>query len=435
MSNCNICTEKYNKTKRAKIICSCEFETCRTCAKEYIIDKIKNNLKEAHCMSCKIPWTRKFMFDNFEKTFINNVYKIHYENLLLEKELSLLQITQPYVEKEIKIEEYKNKLDLLNIESKNIEQEYMTKKIDNFQKKNKIKNELQDVVDNFNDIKLKKFVRNCPNNSCRGFLYDDGEFFNCQLCKKYTCKDCHELLGELVQNHTCNKDILESVKLLEKDSRSCPKCSSLIYKINGCDQIFCVECHTAWNWKTGNLITYNIHNPHYFEYIREQNRGITPRNPLDILCGREIDEHFVITLINAIKFDSTTHELFICEVARNVMHIRFIEIPKFQDEDHDNYCRQLRINYMRNKIEKDEFKLLIQKKDKDYNKKKELFDILIMFINCMTDIFYVLVNDKKFEQSINKMIVLKNYTNECLEDVSRSYNCKYYYINEEFALI
>ena len=42
------------------------------------------------------------------------------------------------------------------------------------------------------------------------------------------------------------------------------------------------------------------------------------------------------------------------------------------------------------------------------NKKKEIFDILITFINCMTDIFYVLVDNKNYDNSIKEMILLKN---------------------------
>lgn len=435
MSNCNICIEKYNKTKKAKIICSCEFESCRSCAKEYIIDRIKNNLEEAHCMSCKIQWTRKFLYDNFEKSFINNVYHIHYENLLVERELSLLQITQPYVEKEIIIDNYKDKLNNLEAKSRAMEKEFLQKRINISHERHKIKNEMQEIINKFNNTQVKEFVRKCPNNNCHGFLEKYEGCYKCSLCNNYSCGDCYELLENLIENHICDKDILESVKLLQKDSKPCPKCSSMIYKINGCDQIFCVECHTAWNWETGNLITYNIHNPHYFEYIREQNSGITPRNPLDVLCGREIDEHFVIMLINTIKPNSSENELFICEVAKNILQIRFREIPKFQDENHDDYCRQLRINYMRNKINKEEFKQLIKKRNKEYNKKKEIFDILITFINCMTDIFYILVDNKNYDNSIKAMILLKNHTNEFLEDVSRTYNCKYYFINDEFIFI
>jgi hypothetical protein len=68
----------------------------------------------------------------------------------------------------------------------------------------------------------------------------------------------------------------------------------MIYKIEGCAQMFCTECHTAFNWNTLRIENGIIHNPHYFEWMRRQNEngGQVERNPNEILCGRELDHHF-----------------------------------------------------------------------------------------------------------------------------------------------
>ena len=78
--------------------------------------------------------------------------------------------------------------------------------------------------------------------------------------------------------------------MLAKDSKPCPKCQSLIFKINGCDQMWCTQCHTAFSWKTGKLEK-NIHNPHFYEWQRKNGGGAAPRNPGDFECGRELDFH------------------------------------------------------------------------------------------------------------------------------------------------
>lgn len=88
MSSCNICAEKFNKTNRCKVTCTCDFECCRTCIKTYILDKTE----DAHCMSCKVVWDRKFMSKSFEKTFMSKAYKNHREEILMQKELGMLQI-------------------------------------------------------------------------------------------------------------------------------------------------------------------------------------------------------------------------------------------------------------------------------------------------------------------------------------------------------
>ena len=101
---CSVCVEPFNKSTKYKITCGhCEYNACRTCIKTYLIDQSS----EIHCMSCKNEWTRKFLFDNIDKNWINKDYKNHCEQILLERELSLLPDTQPFVEKKIRKEDLK----------------------------------------------------------------------------------------------------------------------------------------------------------------------------------------------------------------------------------------------------------------------------------------------------------------------------------------
>jgi hypothetical protein len=371
--------------------------------------------------------------NNFDKKFITNTYRDLREQILIEREMGMLQATQPYVEKEIKIEELSKEMNVIKIES----EELISKLRSEI---NKIRSDSNDkmalVYDKISDLKgnveveRKKFIRKCPNGECHGFL---STALKCALCKIFACADCHEVKGtntEEREAHVCDQTVVESVKAIAKDSKPCPNCACITFKINGCDQMFCTECHMSWNWKTGRLVTSGpLHNPHYIAYMAQQNNGVAPRDPNDIICGQEIDNHFIIQIKR--KFHDKTLREFFMEIARNVLHIRSVELGRFRVEDGLQDNLKMRISYMRGHINKESFKKTIQKKDKENQKKREITNVLTMYVNCMTDLFYRLINNPENIEVISEMENLRTYTNNCFQEVSTIYNCKKYTIAED----
>jgi len=445
MSECNVCAEKYNKTKRAQVTCRCDYSACRSCIKTYLLHKIEN----AHCMNCKVEWDRKFMTDNFEKSFMSKGYRDHRRQVLIERELGMLQATQPYVEREIKID--KVNLEMKQTREKLKECEVRRKKIkelkilctdckflkDNFDKtkieRKLLREKLLQLLNLRNELytkstipEHKKFVQKCPYNECLGFL---SSALKCELCENFTCVHCHEVSGKTSierEAHNCNPEIVESIKFLKKDSKPCPKCASITFKIEGCSQMYCVECHTPWDWNSGRIVNGPIHNPHYFEFLARQNNGRIPRNPNDILCGREIDYEFILQL-------SLNNNTFV-EIARNIIHIRHVEVPRFETLNGLDDNLELRIKYMRNKIGKQTFEKRIQEKEKKNIKNNEIANVLNMYVNCMTDILYRLVNNPEASQTIKEEInALKDYVNESLQRISSTFNSKTYKLNQNFV--
>ena len=67
--------------------------------------------------------------------------------------------------------------------------------------------------------------------------------------------------------------------------------------------MWCTECKVAFNWNSGKIIYGGqIHNPHYYQYMRDQNNGINaPRNPGDVLCGGLIPYYSLSTLLRKIN--------------------------------------------------------------------------------------------------------------------------------------
>ena len=44
-------------------------------------------------------------------------------------------------------------------------------------------------------------------------------------------------------DHVCKETDIQSANMIKKETRNCPCCGTNIYKIAGCDQMWCTQCH------------------------------------------------------------------------------------------------------------------------------------------------------------------------------------------------
>lgn len=414
---CVICIEKFNNSKHQSVQCEfCEFTSCRKCYEKYILD----NNEYANCMHCKKQWDRRSLLMKFTRKFVDQNYRIHCENILFDTEKTLLPATQPIIE-ELKRKEEVQK------EMKNLNQQISQLCVQYRQFENSLNNSQIDTK--------KVFIKKCTNGDCRGFLSTQ---WKCGLCEHYSCPECHELKG-LDKNveHTCKKETIETVKMLTKDSKPCPGCAAMIFKIEGCNQMFCTQCKTVFDWKTCKIENGAVHNPHYFEWMRKN--GKEERNPLDIQCGREIDHHFINQLnrlSRSNKFNLREYEI----ICRNLIHMRHVILPKFLS-DHFTNNQDLRIGFLRGYISEEKFKKEIQKRTKKYNKNKELADIINTILTCTTEILYRLTNN--LQNSNGKFIIipydieltrLREYANSCFEETAATYKSKIFSIDKNMTI-
>ena len=215
--------------------------------------------------------------------------------------------------------------------------------------------------------------------------------------------------------------------------------------------MFCTQCHTAFSWTTGKIETNRIHNPHYYEMLRQGALGRqapvgrqAPRNPNDILCGREINDQFVRDCLrgpmsNSICLESAHIRRHFTDIVQKVMHYRHSVIPQYRVDDvEDN--REVRIKYLMNEMNEEQFKTTIQRCNKRREKNREIHDVLLMYVNTATDVIYRYVDiiskiSKSNESTtsdyveadqslINEMNNLCNYATECMQDISKTYGSK-----------
>jgi len=436
---CAACCESFNKSNRSKIICSyCpSFAACASCTERYLLD----SSQDAHCMSCKKVWPRSFMSQNFTQKFMNKTYKEHRENVLFEREKALMPATQPYVELEIKIRKWNTQklaaseklnrarymftriasrpsLDengivedrMTDLENARIEMYTMRASLENCEERLKILFSMR--YGNFHSQKIRRvFVRACPANDCKGFL---SSAWKCGICEQTTCSECHELK---MDDHVCVPANIETARLLDRDSRPCPKCASMIFKIDGCDQMWCTACHTAFSWRHGTIINTIIHNPHYYDYMRAN--GGLPRNPMDVPCGGFPDWSIVRQYI-------PQHSYY-----RAPVHAQHVLMPLYDRALADH--REMRIKYMLNELTDEKFKSMIQRDEKSRQKNTDVHNVLDMFVTVMTDLFQKLIITQSAVKFYIEAENIRKYTNESLATVSKNFsNCRVPILRDDF---
>ncbi len=289
-------------------------------------------------------------------------------------------------------------------------------------------NNEEDEIDELGEVKSKKarvFVRACPNNDCRGFL---SSHWKCGLCELYTCSKCHVLKGTHINkendDHTCNPDDVLTATLLKKDSKPCPKCAAQIFKISGCDQMWCTICSTAFSWKTGLLITNGIiHNPHYYEWMRRT--GVTERNPLEIRCGRELNYTFLREVRNNINrmFEVNDRSCIyerVSNMVQSVLHVQELARNMHPNAVENNFVE--RFAYLKNKISLTVFKKNIQRLNKRFDLNREKRDILNTFVQTATDILYDYSDNVMLLTKLNELDQFIVYINtECFSELKTIY--------------
>ncbi len=318
-----VCIEKFNKSTRKPVTCPyCETSVCRTCMQTCIL---QDAMPACVSPECKKGWSDEFLASAFTKVWIDTEYRQHREKILLDQEKARLPETQEqaaiYVNAKALVAEIKPRIQALEQEmdalpiaqqrkalrkemydysvgSSAVLRNAAREQLDAVHKDalkeslkhrtqlKKLRTEAYKIAcrhvenygaDHANDVVLapneKKwtFVGKCPKTECLGFV---GMDYVCGLCKVAVCKECMEP-NPKESVHTCNSDHVLNVKAMRKEAKPCPKCASMISKIDGCDQMWCTQCHTAFSWRTGAEEAM-VHNPHFYEWMRRTGQQMAP---------------------------------------------------------------------------------------------------------------------------------------------------------------
>jgi len=412
-------------------------------------------------MSCRAAWNRDMLETcGLSKKFTRTTYKNRREDVLFERELGMMPATQPFAEKIMIIRNLEGKVAELNQQNIRALQKYSSelstpleviavdiqndseiecklerikRAYDNFLENQILMNERNMYmvqIEALNNTTVdpkretRKFVRACPQNGCCGFL---STAWKCGICDKRACPQCHEPKDEV---HDCKQECLETARLLAKDTKTCPKCATLIFKIEGCDQMWCTQCATAFSWRTGLVEVGRIHNPHYYEYQRSSGRG--QREIGDIPCGGMPDLYSVRNKVIRLGVKTTLYD----DIIRWHNHIGAVMMHDYVPRWNDN--QDIRIKYMVKDLTQDVFKQKIQSREKDNEKRVAIGNVMNTYQVVSAEIMQRILASETVEvllETTKEFEQIKIYVNDLMHKISLRYQCVTPRIMDNYSIL
>jgi len=425
MEECPICIE----IKEIKFKCyECNYRTCIDCMKIYLL----NSIKDANCMNCgnMIPYDQ--FVELFDKKWRLGKYKEYKKKLLYEKEILICPLTLNKIKQErenqIRINNLMEDLKIYrnNIEEKNKEKEEiyvsirrLKEKIEEIDKEITIINEpLNDVTNEINKLKNKKeyviykYNYKCIKEGCRGYL---NKIYKCDLCNIQVCSKC---LTEKKENHECDEELVLTCTEIKNNAKPCPKCNEFISKIEGCDQMFCILCGTAFSWMTGQIENGIIHNPHAHSFYKRH-----PNMLLENRCRERIPGYSTIYRIGN-------------HMIRN-LHRRVAEFNQYKMQEITTYLldnnidlnEDIRKKYLKNELNENQMKKIIFMRYKKMNYKKTELRIIVGCVEILENILWKIydmymnstLSDENLREIIKYLDELEIDTNNNLRHLSDEY--------------
>jgi hypothetical protein len=249
----------------------------------------------------------------------------------------------------------------------------------------------------------------CPIDTCNGFVV----MGKCGICGKRSCVKCRELKEE---DHECDPDTIETIKDLLSTTRPCPKCKTRIFKIDGCDQMFCTKCNTAFSWRTGKIETRNVHNPHYFQWLRQNTEGEIPRRPGDNPClQRTLDKLWRHHVDPTVDPSVRSYARLVRESETIAEDLR----EKLTQESVNDKRTKFRIQYLKSKSKnsKKQWQIRLTKQLTELSIARELLMIIEMFAPAVQDVLDT--TSDKWNHLESKLQSLKGYINDQFTELKK----------------
>lgn len=391
--NCAVCYDT-EKEKKKWIICGCTATVCREC-------QIQSNVPK--CLSCAKLFTRDFLKQQKQADLHKLIQRPWEEEVLWNREKLLFENTQQFVD-----------------------WEETTLRL-----KQQLRFGLHPVFPPKPSALLSSTssMFPCPLAECRGYVNNKGE---CGSCKQGVCIKCREGTGitpkEKEAKHKCDPSVLASLKLIEAESKPCPKCKVGIEKSQGCAHMFCTFCRTHFDWNTLKILNKNqSSNFHYlqspqFTGSRAQEAGQENAHQ-DAGCLTEFTFSIPIDMDDSPNYSALVHAF-----KHERRRIIFMKRSLFNEESivrkHEEALIKLRINYVKKILEKKEYMQKVWTEEQHYEKQMTLSTAWDLYLENMA---LIIIEWRRAHYSdsiefIDKFNLLQSTFQQCFSDIAKEFS-------------
>ena len=368
---CRICCHKYTKVgKRKKFKCpECDLSYCLACLTNF------NELggDEITCLNCSAAFDVSFLRTNTSRIFMKTVYEKKRKDFLFAEQMSHCPVTGPFIEclkrKRCLAREMDRCWKQINMEKSKLQKLHSQMGSENHFYGGKIQ-------------KTKVNARVCTDARCNGVLQQDNAAadilalpLKCTSCSRQVCSRCAASITSSM--HECDPDDLESLRVIEKECKRCPRCGVNISLTQGCSQMFCTRCHAAFDWRNLQTIENGdyFHNP-YYEMFRHSNGG------------RSRDNVFRDTDVDPAEISFSTLENKLVQTGTGEEYFRYIkgflyfanELLAIHGTDSatvfEMRTRHARVLFMMNEISEEKFRQIVYLSEQKFAQRDALAGLL-----------------------------------------------------------
>lgn len=276
-------------------------------------------------------------------------------------------------------------------------------------------------------MSIVRYILPCSTNDCRGMINSKWE---CDLCNRKFCNKC--AADTTNDKHECKESDVENLKFIMSTTKPCPNCATRIFKSEGCSQMFCVVCHSGFDYNTGTLITGEFHNPHRIAWLRDN-----VHENIEYVCGNVQDYHFAQ-----------------CELLMSLVHRKnhIIEhtnrtcIYELNRIRNNRLLSDIRLSYVLGNITEKQLYMKLRHIETKKHKYNQLIALYVTYTDSLNDIISIIYNTystlNDFEKitaannpiiksNIDQLNVLTDNINSELKKISVMFcNCLYYKITD-----